>query len=590
MRTSIACLRHCAIIVLLLLGACAKEPPPEVVNDHDIIIRSGMIYDGSGSPPFRGDVAIDADRIAAVGDLSAVTGKTEIDASSLAVSPGFINMLSWATVSLFEDGRAMSDIHQGVTLEVMGEGSSMGPLNTTMKQEMRERQGDIKFDVTWTTLGEYLERLETLGVSVNVASYIGAGTVRIHEVGYDDRRATADELLRMQELVRAAMREGALGVGSSLIYAPDNFADTNELIALASAAAEFGGGYISHMRSEGNRLEEAVQELIKIASLSGAPAEIYHLKASGKDNWYKLESVFNMIEAARAAGLRISADMYTYNAGATGLDATMPLWVQAGGHDAWVERLRDPQIRDRVRAEMHADTNEWENFYVQAGPENILLLGFRNPELRSLIGKTLQEVADERGQDPAETAMDLVVEDDSRVDAAFTLMSEFNVSRKAAKSWVSFGSDAGALAAEGVFLNSSPHPRAYGTFARVLSRFVRDEHLMPIHEAIRRMTSLPAFNTGIRDRGLLAENFYADIVLFDPNTITDNATFEKPHQYATGVEHVFVNGVQVLKDGIHTGAKPGRVVRGPGWSGWPNNMPPPQQAGLGQQAPPIERD
>jgi N-acyl-D-aspartate/D-glutamate deacylase len=570
--------RHCAVLALLTISACSKSPAPAVVSDYDTIIRNGMIYDGSGEPPYRGDVAIVDDRIAAMGNLATATADTEIDAGGMAVSPGFINMLSWATVSLFADGRAMSDVHQGVTLEIMGEGSSMGPLNPAMKQRMQDRQGDIRFDVTWTTLGEYLERLETLGVSVNVASYVGAGTVRIHEVGYDDRRATADELARMQDLVREAMEQGALGVGSSLIYAPDNFADTDELVALASAAAEYGGAYISHIRSEGNRLEEAVQELIKIASLSGAPAEIYHLKASGKNNWYKLESVFNMVESARAAGLRISADMYTYNAGATGLDATMPLWVQAGGHDAWVERLRDPGIRERVIAEMHEDSNEWENFYVQAGPENILLLGFRDPELRPLIGKTLQEVADERGQDPAATAIDLVIEDDSRVDAAFTLMSEFNVSRKAAKPWVSFGSDAGALAAEGVFLNSSPHPRAYGTFARVLSRFVRDEHLMPLEEAIRRMTSLPAYNTGIRERGRLAEDYFADIVVFDPAKVTDHATFEKPHQYASGVAHVFVNGVQVLKDGTHTGAKPGRVVRGPGWSGWPNNLPPPQQA------------
>ncbi|ANO51250.1 N-acyl-D-amino-acid deacylase family protein [Woeseia oceani] len=563
-----------ALAALFMLGACSKEQAPAADTvAYDLIIRNGMIYDGSGAAPYRGDVAINGDRIAALGDLGVATGVEEVDAAGMAVAPGFINMLSWATESLLEDGRALSDIHQGVTLEIMGEGGSMGPLNSRMKAELQERQGDIRYDVNWTTLGEYLEHLENRGVSVNVASYIGAGTVRVHEVGYDDRRATAEELARMQELVRAAMREGAIGVGSSLIYAPDNFADTNELVALASAAAEYDGSYISHIRSEGNRLEEAVQELIKISSLSGAPAEIYHLKASGKNNWFKLENVFNMIEAARAAGLRISANMYTYNAGATGLDATMPLWVQAGGHDAWVERLKDPQIRERVIAEMHDDSDDWENFYVQAGPENIRLLGFRNETLRPLIGKTLQEVADERQQDPAATAIDLVIEDDSRVDAAFTLMSEFNVSRKAAKPWVSFGSDAGALAAEGVFLNSSPHPRAYGTFARVISRFVREESLMPIEEAVRRMTSLPAFNTNIRGRGRLKADYYADVVIFDPAEFTDHATFEEPHQYATGVEHVFVNGVQVLKDGEHTGATPGRVVRGPGWVGWPDNQP-----------------
>lgn len=557
-----------------LLAACTggQQPPA----DYDVVIRNGIVYDGSGEPPFRGDIAIDGDRIAAVGELGEVTGSVEIDATGKAVSPGFINMLSWATESLLHDGRAMSDVKQGVTLEIMGEGSSMGPLNERMKQELVARQRDIKYDVTWTTLGEYLDHLVERGVSVNVASYVGAGSVRIHELGYENRRPTPAELSRMQGLVREAMQEGALGVGSSLIYAPHNFADTDELIALAGAAAEYGGAYISHVRSEGNRLEEAVQELVKIASLSGAPAEIYHLKAAGKDNWFKLENVFDMIEAARAAGLRISADMYTYNAGATGLNATMPLWVQEGGHDAWVERLRNPEIRARVVREMREDSNEWENFLVQAGPENILLLGFRKEELRPLIGKTLAEVADERGQDPAETAIDLVIEDDSRVDAAYVLMSEFNVSRIAARPWVSFGSDAAAPATEGVFLNSSPHPRAYGTFARVIARFVNDEKLMSMEEAIRRMTSLPAFNTGIRGRGRIARDYYADVVVFDPRGFRDHATFEQPHQYASGVHHVFVNGVQVLNDGEHTGATPGRVVRGPGWQGWPGKVPPPQ--------------
>lgn len=567
--------------LLLLVAACSSEPPPPAAAAYDVIVRNGMIYDGSGAEPYRGELAVDGDRIAVIGPtgvLGDAQAALDVDADGMAVSPGFINMLSWATVSLLEDGRAMSDVHQGVTLEIMGEGSSMGPLNDAMKTQMRERQGDIRFDIPWTTLTEYLEHLEERGVSVNVASYVGAATVRVHELGYENRAATPDELGRMQDLVRQEMEGGALGVGSSLIYAPGNFASTEELVALASAAAEYGGAYISHIRSEGNRLEEAVQELIKISSLSGAPAEIYHLKAAGKSNWFKLENVFDMVESARDAGLRISADMYTYAAGATGLDATMPLWVQEGGHDAWVERLQDPAIRERVIAEMHADSSDWENFYVQAGPENIRLLGFRNEALRPLIGMTLQEVADQRGQDPAETAIDLVIEDDSRVDAAFTLMSEFNVSRKAARPWVSFGSDAGALAAEGVFLNSSPHPRAYGTFARVIARFVRGESLMPLSEAIRRMTSLPAYNTGLRGRGRLAENYFADIVIFDPARVQDHATFENPHQYATGVEHVFVNGVRVLADGEHTGALPGRVVRGPGWSGWPDNQPLPQTA------------
>ncbi len=437
-----------------------------------------------------------------------------------------------------------------------------------MKTEMRERMGVIQYDIEWTTLDEYLRFLEQKGVSPNVASFVGATTLRVHEVGYEDRPPTPSELARMQSLVREAMRDGALGVGSSLIYAPASYADTDELIALVAAAAEFGGRYISHLRSEGDRLEEAVQELIKIASVTGAPAEIYHLKASGRANWRKLDRVFELVESARDAGLAISADMYSYRAGATGLDATMPNWVQEGGHDAWVERLQDPEIRARVAAEMKSTDTDWENFFVQAGPEGILLSGFRNPHLRPLIGKTLAEVAEERGTDPAETAMDLVVEDDSRVDAVFFLMSEENVRKKIAKPWISFGSDAGALATEGVFLESNPHPRAYGNFARVLGRYVRDEGLTTLEDAIRRMTSLPAGNLGLRGRGQLSDGYYADIVIFDPNRIQDHASFEYPHQYATGMHHVFVNGVQVLDDGKHTGALPGRVVRGPGWSGW----------------------
>jgi len=553
---------------LLLVGVLLASCGPGEPGDYDVIIRGGDIYDGSGNDPIIADVAIAGDRIEKVGDLSDLRGTIEVDAKGMVVAPGFINMLSWANETLIEDGRAMSDVMQGVTLEVMGEGTSMGPLNEDMKRRATERQGDIKYDIDWTTLGEYLESVVNRGVSVNVASYVGAATLRIHEIGYDDRRATPEELARMQDLVRQAMREGAMGVGSSLIYAPGNFADTDELIALVSAAAEFDGSYISHLRSEGSRLEEAVQELIKIASITGAPAEIYHLKASGKDNWHKLSTVFNMIDAAREAGLFITADMYTYPAGSTGLNATMPLWVQDGGHEAWVERLQDPAIRERVAAEMRLPTREWENFYVDAGPENILLIGFRNPDLRHLIGKTLQEVADERGTDPAITAMDLVVEDDSRVDAVYFLMSDENVKRKVAMPWMSFGSDAGAPSAEGVFLESSRHPRTYGNFARLLGKYVREEKVIPLQQAIRRMTSLPASNIGAFQRGELREGYYADVVVFDPDSIRDNATFEEPHQYATGMRHVFVNGEQVLKNGRHTGAKPGRVVRGPGWDGW----------------------
>ncbi|MDX1403749.1 MAG: D-aminoacylase [Woeseiaceae bacterium] len=551
--------------IALTVSACMPGPGE---TDYDVIIRGGNIYDGLGNDPFVADLGISGDRIAAIGNLSGYSGAIDIDAENLAVAPGFINMLSWATESLIVDGRGLSDIKQGVTLEVMGEGRSMGPLNETMKAEMRERQTNLRYEIEWTTLGEYLEFLENKGVSPNVASYVGATTIRVHELGYEDRPPNAEELARMQQLVRQAMREGALGVGSSLIYAPANFADTDELIALVAAAAESGGGYISHIRSEGNRLEEGVQELIKIASLTGAPAEIYHLKAAGKDNFHKLGNVFELIEAARAAGLQITADMYNYTAGSTGLYATMPLWVQEGGHDAWIARLKDPDIRARVVEEMKQPASDWENFYLGAGPENILLVGFKNERLRPLTGKTLQEVADERNADPADTAIDLVIEDDSRVDAVYFFMSEDNVRKKLQKSWISFGSDAGAVASEAPFTDVNPHPRAYGNFSRLLGKYVREEKLISLQEAIRRLTSLPAFNIGISERGELTEGYFADIVVFDPERITDNATFEEPHQYATGVLHVFVNGEQVLRNGRHTGATPGRVVRGLGWEGW----------------------
>lgn len=553
-----------AAIALTLL-ACVPGPQDA---DYDVIIRGGSIYDGLGGNPVVSDLAIANDRIAVIGNLADASGAIEIDAEGLVVAPGFINMLSWATETLIEDGRGMSDIKQGVTLEVMGEGSSMGPLNESMRTEAIERQGHIKYDIEWTTLGDYLEFLEARGISPNVASFVGATTLRVHQLGYENRAPTEEELARMQDLVRQAMREGALGVGSSLIYAPANFASTEELIALVSVASEYGGSYISHIRSEANRLEEGVQELIKIASLTGARAEIYHLKAAGKNNWHKLGKVFDLIEAAQQAGLLITANMYNYTAGSTGLYATMPLWVQEGGHDAWVARLKNPGIRARVVEEMKQPTDEWENFYVGAGPENILLVGFKNEDLRPLTGKTLQEVADERGADPAETAIDLVIEDDSRVDAIYFFMSEDNIRRKLAMPWVSFGSDAGAPAAEGVFKNTNPHPRAYGNFSRLLGKYVRGEKIITLQEAVRRMTSLPAHNMGIDDRGRLAEGYFADVVVFDPERIADQATFEEPHQYATGVWHVFVNGQQVLKNGRHTGATPGRVVRGPGWDGW----------------------
>jgi len=551
-------------VSLLLLGGL-----PLAAEEYDLILRGGTIYDGSGGKPYVGDVAIRGDRVAALGTLPKdARGKAEVDAKGLAVTPGFINMLSWATESLLVDGRGQADIRQGVTLEVMGEGGSMGPLNDAMKKEVVEQQGDLKFDVAWTTLGEYLDHLVARGISPNVASFVGATTVRVHEVGYANRPPTPEELARMRKLVVQAMEEGALGVGSSLIYAPAFYAGTDELVALCEEAGRYGGMYISHMRSEGNRLLEAMDELIDIARRAKVPAEIYHLKAAGRQNWGKLDAAIKKIEEARASGQRITTDMYNYTAGATGLDASMPPWVQEGGLEAWIARLKDPATRDKVKKEMTAPTDAWENFFVAAGPDNILLVGFKNEKLKPLTGKTLAEVAKMRGKSPEETAMDLVIEDDSRVGTVYFLMSEDNVRRQIALPFMSFGSDAEAPAPEGPFLKSNPHPRAYGNFARLLGKYVRDEKVIPLEEAVRKLTSLPAENLKLRERGKLAQGYFADIAVFDPAKIQDHATFDKPHQYATGMRHVFVNGVQVLKDGEHTDARPGRVVRGPGWSGW----------------------
>ena len=552
----------CALIGALALAACAQP------TGYDVVIRGGTVYDGSGGPPRVADVAISGDTIVAIGALGATAaGTVEVDAEGLAVAPGFINMLSWATESLIEDGLAQSDIRQGVTLEIFGEGWSMGPLSETMKEQRKKLQSDIIYDIEWTTLGEYLEYLVERGVAPNVASFVGATTLRIHEIGHEDRPPTDEELERMRELVAQAMEEGAMGVGSSLIYAPAFYSSTEELIELCKVAASYGGMYISHMRSEGKRLEEAVEELLTIAREADIAAEIYHLKAAGQENWHKLHWVIETVEKARAEGLEITADMYTYTAGATGLDAAMPPWVQEGGHDAWVERLRDPRIRARVAREMNEPSDDWENLYRDAGPEGMLLVGFKSDALKPLTGRSLAEVAADRGTSTEETAMDLVIEDDSRVGTVYFLMSEDNVRRQVAIPWVSFGSDAGAPATEGVFLESNPHPRAYGNFSRVLGRYVRDEGLLPLEEAIRKLAALPAENLGLTDRGRLAEGFLADIAIFDPATIRDNATFAEPHQYATGMRHVFVNGVRVLADGEPTGETPGRVVRGPGWTG-----------------------
>jgi len=533
---------------------------------YDLVIRNGTIYDGSGSPPLSSDLAVQGDTIAAIGRLGRVRGRIEIDARGLAVTPGFINMLSWAGVSLIEDGRSQGDIRQGVTLEVMGEGWSMGPLNEAMRQEMVERQGDIRYDVAWTTLGEYLDHLVARGVSTNVASFAGATTVRIHALGYADRPATPAELEQMRALVRQAMEEGAVGVASALIYAPACYAPPDELVTLAACAAEYGGLYISHIRNEGSRILDALGELIDVAGRARIRAEIYHLKVSGRDNWAKLDAVVAKIEAARAAGRRITADMYTYPASSTGLDAAMPPWVQEGGHRAWIERLKDPAIRQQVVREIAAPSGEWESTLQAAGSaDNVLLVGFKSAALKPLTGKTLAQAAAMRGKTPEEAIVDLVIEDDSDVGCVYFTMSEDNVRRQIALPWVSFGSDAQSMSAEGLFLNSSTHPRAYGNFARLLGKYVRDEKVIPLEEAIRRLTSLPAANLKIERRGMLAPGYFADVVLFDPAAIQDRATFDQPHQYATGVVHLFVNGVQVLRDGEHTGARPGRVVRGPGY-------------------------
>lgn len=565
--------RASSIVVLLsvLASGCASssnrdavpQSPPE---RYDVIVRHGTFYDGTGQPARRADVGIRGDRVVSVGDLARAVAATEIDATGKAVAPGFINVLSWANVSLIADGRGMSDLKQGVTLEIMGEGESGGPLSAAMKADVLRHQGDIRFDIDWTTLGEFLDSLVRRGVSPNVASFVGATTVREYVLGEDDVDPTPAQLAQMQDLVRQAMREGALGVGSSLIYAPAFFAETPELIALTKAGAEFGGGYVSHVRNESYRLGDAIGELIEITRAAGVHGEAYHLKAAGEANWGNMAKAIAQIDAARKAGVDVGANMYTYTAGSTGLDAAMPLWVQAGGLEAWVGRLKDPAQRARVIHGIRSPPAGEENLYLTAGsPDRVLFVGFRNPALKPLTGKTLAEVMKLRGTGAEDTIVDLVIEDNSRVQTIYFLMSEDNVKLGLAQPWVSLGSDAEALAPEGVFLKSSTHPRAYGNFARLLGKYARDEKVMPLEEAVRRLTRLPATNWKLKDRGCIDPQCYADVVVFDPATIADRATFQEPRQYAVGVEHVLVNGVPVIRNGEHTGAKPGRVVRGPGY-------------------------
>jgi len=542
--------------------AGAAEPPAE---KFDVVIKGGTVYDGTGEKPRVIDVAIRGDRIAALGNFSADQAKTVIDAKGLAVAPGFINMLSWSTESLIEDGRSQSEIREGVTTEIMGEGNSMGPLNDRMKERIVSQQGDIKYEIKWNTLSEYLRYLEQRGISCNVASFVGATTIRDFVIGLEDKQPTAEQLEQMRQLVQQEMEAGALGIGTSLIYPPAFYAKTEELIELCKVAAKYKGKYISHMRSEGNQLLQAIDELLRISKEANIPAEIYHIKAAGQPNWNKADAMLAKVEDARKTGLKITADMYTYTAAGTGLDACLPPWTEDGGYPALFKRLRDPATRAKIKAEVQTPTDKWENLYLAAGsPEKILLSGFKSEKLKPLTGKSLAEIAKMRGKDPIETAMDLIAEDESRIDTIYFLMSEENVKREIVKPWVSFGSDEASQAPEGNFLKSNCHPRAYGCFARVLGKYVRDDKVLTLEQAIRKLSGLPATNLGLDHRGFVQEGMFADVVVFDPATIGDRATFEKPHQYAVGMKHVFVNGAQVLKDGEHTGAKPGRALWGPG--------------------------
>ena len=544
----------------------AQEPSPSPSSDDfDLIVRGGTLYDGTGAKPLQADVAIRGDRIAGIGDFKSAKAKTVIDAKGLAVAPGFINMLSWSTESLIQDGRSQSEIRQGVTTEIMGEGESMGPVNDRVREHQIREQTDIKYDITWNTLAEYLQYLETHGISCNVASFIGATTIREYVIGFEDKQPTPEQLDEMRELVRKEMEAGALGIGTSLIYPPAFYAKTEELIELCKVAAKYQGKYISHIRSEGNQLFEAVDELLRIAREANIPAELYHIKTAGKKNWSKEDQLLTRIERAQKKGLNVRANMYTYTAAGTGLDACLPPWTEDGGYPELFRRLRDPVMRAIIKAEAQVDSDEWENLYLAAGsPEKILLVGFKSEKLKPLTGKTLAEVAKMRGKDPIDTIMDLISEDESRIGTVYYLMSEENVKKELRKPWISFGSDEASQAPEAPFTKSNPHPRAYGNFARVLGKYVRDEKVLSMSDAIHRLSGLPATNLGLDRRGFLKEGMFADVVVFDPATITDHATFEKPHQYATGVKHVLVNGVQVIKDGEHTGAKPGRALWGPG--------------------------
>jgi N-acyl-D-amino-acid deacylase len=554
-RSTLAC--------LIVLAAASAQ-----AADYDVLISGGTVYDGSGGAPFIGDVALRGDRIVFVGPKAPGSARERLDVRGKAVAPGFINMLAHPEESLLADGRALSDLRQGVTLEVLGE-DSMGPLTPQMKALALQREGDIRYAIDWTTLGEYLHKLEQRGIAPNVASFVGAGTVRTNVLGERDVQPTPQQLTQMRTLVRQAMEEGAVGVTTALIYSPNDYAHTPELIALASESARCGGIYSVHMRSEGDRLLEALQETVDIAKASGGPAEIYHLKVAGKRNWGKIDALIAAIESARKSGLRITADMYVYTAGATGLDAAMPPWVQDGGLEAWIAHLKDPAVRARVLADMREPHPSWENLLGAAGPSGTLLLAFKNPALKPLTGKTLAEVARMRGVSAEDAAIDLVIEDGSRVGVAYFLMSEDNVRREVALPWVSFDSDEEAPAPEGVFLKSNNHPRAYGNFARVLAKYVREDKVLTLQAAIHKLAALPASTLSLADRGMLKTGYFADVVVFDPTSVQDHATYERPHQLATGVEEVWVNGVRALRHSEATGAPSGRALRGRAWKDAP---------------------
>jgi N-acyl-D-amino-acid deacylase len=554
-----------AFLTIVLAMSAQDSSVSPVSADFDVIIRGGKVYDGTGAEPRQADVAIRGDRIAGINDFKSAKARTIIDAKGLAVAPGFINMLSWSTESLIQDGRSQSEIRQGVTTEIMGEGESMGPVNDRVREHMLREQTDIKYDIKWNTLGEYLQYLEKRGISCNVASFIGATTIREYVIGFEDKPPTPEQLEQMRDLVRKEMEAGALGIGTSLIYPPAFYSKTEELIELCKVAAKYQGKYISHMRSEGNQIFEALDELLRISREANIPAEVYHIKASGEKNWRKEDELLARIERAQKEGLNVRANMYTYTAAGTGLDACLPPWTENGGYPALFKRLRDPATREEIKAQVKIDSDQWENLYLTAGsPDKILLVGFKSDKLKPLTGKTLAEVAKMRGTDPIGTMMDLIAEDESRIGTIYFIMSEDNVKKELAKPWISFGSDEASQAPEPPFTKSNPHPRAYGNFARVLGKYVRDEKVVPMKEAIHRLSGLPATNLGLDHRGFLQEGMFADVVVFDPATIADRATFEKPHQYAVGMKHVLVNGVQVIKDGEHTGAKPGRALWGPG--------------------------